>query len=457
MREYEAEVGDGPLPASAAGAAPAAPAPASPPRGSMTLSPPPAPRRGRGFGIHPSSVRYTVDEDPVGHGGCDTPAPLTWRRITSANVIPGPSDLTLFIPRTGGLAKAVALYGQVPLFGIGPDKSSPVDGLSDRIVHEVGSLTSGIPVGIEELVKIMVHSEMHGTTGTMGGCFVSMCVPAGSAGLCGCKMEDSGAASVAKVCGQIITAPLWSPSDFDVWSTRMPGGMVPSALCGLTAYTSCGMVIRYDAARVQAQTTAGLRPQFYSCRPTEKPPKMFLGECCARTYMQEHTRRMLRPAERLPHPSVIDPVFGRPELVHVPVYKIPQGAAMSSLAATYSTFSPCSVPRVIALDRRTPGLASAKLTDVQWERVYGATTNFMLILTKSVAGCNEMRRDLLPPRCTIRLAPIPPPAQTWSAAPAGAALATPRGASAFKRTRDPASDSSSSEEAAPGTHDLYEG
>lgn len=376
--------------------------------------------------------RYVV-EDPVGHGGCDTPAPLMWRRVTPGTLLPGASDLTLFVPRAGGMVKAVAMYGDIPLFGVpSPGFSSPVDGLCDRIVHAAGDMNTGIPVGIAELVKIMVHTDVSTSLSTMASSFVSLCVPCGAAGVCGCNREGGTGAAVSssssgKSCGQIIVAPLWGPCDFDVWSTRLPEGLVPTTLCALDVHTAGGMVVRADAPRTEAPVVHGARAQFYSCRTTDRPPRVFLGECCARTFIQQYTRRVLRATDSLPHPNVVDPVFGHSTgVVHVPVYRAPQGAAMSSLAATYSTFAPCGTPRVVAVDRRTPGLASARLTDAQWARVHGGEANFLIVLTKSVAGCREMARDSLPARCTVRLAPMVDTPL--------AALSTPR-TSAFKRVR----------------------
>lgn len=435
MREFQDEVGDGPMPPR-----PGAPVPPSTPHQPvpMPLSPPRAPVRGDGAGASAGAggggvgrmLRF-VDEDPVGHGGCDTPAPLMWKRMQSGTLVVGASDLTLFVPRAGGMAKAVAVYGEIPLFGLTGSMRSIEDTQGSHIVHETGDVDTGVVIGIKELLSVMVTTAGTDTGRHMGSAFVSLCVPCGAAGVCGCSPWPG---SGKKVCGQIITAPLWESCDFDVWVTQMPSGMVPAALSALDGDKTGATIVQFKGGEAQQQPESYVpRPQFYNTRIMEpvRAPRVFIGECCARTYLQEYTRRALRPVDSLPHPSMINPVFGKSTAVfRIPVHRMPHGVPTSSLASTYSTFAPCSVPRVVAVDRRSPGLPTAGLSEAKWTNMYGVS-NYILILTKSVAGHPEMHRETLPARCVVRLVPMP---ITSSWASSSAALATPRSGAA-KRVR----------------------
>jgi hypothetical protein len=351
--------------------------------------------------------------------------------------------LTLIVPRAGGVSKAVAFYGEVPLFGLsdvadGPSKALEED-MGGRVVHAAGDTHSGMGLGIEELVKMMVFSAGVPGARLMSNALVSLCLPCGAAGVCQCN-PAGGSLAAGAACGQVIVAPLWDACDFDVYVTQLPAGIVPPALYALDAVKAGATIIRDPrrgalADEPQQSPDGTPRPQFYSVRATEpsRSPRVFLGECCARTYVQEHTRRMLRSPDSLPHPSILDPVYGKPtEIVSIPVHRTPpQGSSMTSLASTFTTFLPCNTPRIVAVDRRVPSLMSSRVSQAEWSNVYGGC-NYILLLTKSVAGHAEMRRDVLPARCGIQLAPVPLSSSSTRVAGAGAALATHRGS---KRSR----------------------
>ena len=363
-------------------------------------------------------------EDPVAHDamGCDTPAPLVWRRCTPNAGLPGARefDLTLLVPREGGVGKAVAFYGTIPLFAGEGVSLGETERFSGRQVYRTGSMDSGMPVAMTELIAVLCTA--YADSVPLKNAFVNMPVPTHSTGTCACNQQ--------------LVCPLWGACGFDVWSTCLPSGLVPTALAALDMDEP--RHARLDMANNEEAEAAALlagssgtvyRPAVYTSKIEARAPRVFLAECCARTYLHKTMKNMTRSLLAAPATSAGSPLFTRNALQSIPVVRAPSGVATHNLAAFYTGFQPCSTPRLIGLHRHTAELLSSKMSAAAWAAMYG-TNNFILMMSRST--CLPRVLPSLPTRCATVLAAasplelVPPPPPRY-----GSMMAT--GSSAFKR------------------------